>query len=277
MKSKLYLTSLLKYSAEMNTNSFKRRRDHEPHESNQMVFGIRAIMEAIRSGKEIENLYLQRGLSGGIILELRALLKEMDIVFQLVPVEKLNRLTSKNHQGAVAFISPISYDKIENIIPDLYEKGEVPLILILDGVTDVRNFGAIARTAECAGVHAIIVPSKGSAQINPDAIKTSAGALYKIPVCRHDSLFKTAKFLQESGLQLVACTEKTNDYLYQPDYTVPTAIIMGSEENGISTDLIRISDHLAKIPMFGEIESLNVSVSAGILLYEAVRQKMIIK
>lgn len=277
MKSKLYLTSLLKYSAEMNTNSFKRRRDHEPHESNQMVFGIRAIMEAIRSGKEIENLYLQRGLSGGIILELRALLKERDIVFQLVPVEKLNRLTSKNHQGAVAFISPISYDKIENIIPDLYEKGEVPLILILDGVTDVRNFGAIARTAECAGVHAIIVPSKGSAQINPDAIKTSAGALYKIPVCRHDSLFKTAKFLQESGLQLVACTEKTNDYLYQPDYTVPTAIIMGSEENGISTDLIRISDHLAKIPMFGEIESLNVSVSAGILLYEAVRQKMIIK
>ncbi len=261
----------------MNTNSFKRRRDNESHESNQMVFGIRAIIEAIKSGKEIENLYLQRGLTGGIILELRALINDQEIGFQLVPVEKLNRLTPKNHQGAVAFISPISYDKIENIIPSIYEKGEVPLILILDGITDVRNFGAIARTAECAGVHALIVPSKGSAQINPDAIKTSAGALYKIPVCRHDSLFKTAKFLQESGLQLVACTEKTNDYLYKPDYTVPTAIIMGSEENGISTELIRIADHLAKIPMYGEIESLNVSVSAGILLYEAVRQKIALK
>ncbi|OYX92494.1 MAG: 23S rRNA (guanosine(2251)-2'-O)-methyltransferase RlmB, partial [Sphingobacteriia bacterium 35-40-5] len=217
------------------------------------------------------------GLTGGIILELRSLINEQEIGFQLVPVEKLNRLTPKNHQGAVAFISPISYDKIENIIPAIYEKGEVPLVLILDGITDVRNFGAIARTAECAGVHALIVPSKGSAQINPDAIKTSAGALYKIPVCRHDSLFKTAKFLQESGLQLVACTEKTNDYLYQPDYTAPTAIVMGSEENGISTELIRIADHLAKIPMFGEIESLNVSVSAGILLYEAVRQKIALK
>ncbi len=261
----------------MNTNSFKGRRDSETHESNQMVFGIRAIIEAIKSGKEIESLYLQRGLTGGIILELRSLLKENEMGFQLVPVEKLNRLTPKNHQGAVAFISPISYDKIENIIPLIYEKGEVPLILMLDGITDVRNFGAIARTAECAGVHALIVPSKGSAQINPDAIKTSAGALYKIPVCRHESLFRTAKFLQDSGLQLVACTEKTNDYLYQPDYTVPTAIIMGSEESGISSDMIRIADHLAKIPMFGEIESLNVSVSAGILLYEAVRQKLAAK
>lgn len=261
----------------MNTNSYKGRRDSETHESNQMVFGIRAIIEAIKSGKEIESLYLQRGLTGGIILELRSLLKENEMGFQLVPVEKLNRLTPKNHQGAVAFISPISYDKIENIIPLIYEKGEVPLILMLDGITDVRNFGAIARTAECAGVHALIVPSKGSAQINPDAIKTSAGALYKIPVCRHESLFRTAKFLQDSGLQLVACTEKTNDYLYQPDYTVPTAIIMGSEESGISSDMIRIADHLAKIPMFGEIESLNVSVSAGILLYEAVRQKLAAK
>jgi 23S rRNA (guanosine2251-2'-O)-methyltransferase len=242
-----------------------------------MVFGIRAIIEAIKSGKEIESLYLQRGLTGGIILELRTLINDQEIGFQLVPIEKLNRLTTKNHQGAVAFISPISYDKIENIIPGIYEKGEVPLILILDGITDVRNFGAIARTAECAGVHALIVPAKGSAQINPDAIKTSAGALYKIPVCRHDSLFKTAKFLQESGLQLIACTEKTDDYLYQPDYTAPTAIVMGSEESGISVDLIRISDHLAKIPMYGEIESLNVSVSAGILLYEAVRQRLTLK
>ena len=264
---------ILKYIS-MNTNSFNRRRDASPHESNQMVFGIRAVIEAIKSGKEIESLYIQRGLNGGLILELRSLIKENELTFQLVPVEKLNRLTPKNHQGAVAFISPITYEKIENIIPAIFERGEVPLILMLDGITDVRNFGAIARTAECAGVHALIVPAKGSAQINPDAVKTSAGALYKIPVCRHESMVKTAKFLQESGLQLVACTEKTNEYLYQPDYTVPTVVIMGSEENGISTELIRIADHLAKIPMFGEIESLNVSVSAGVLLYEAVRQKL---
>ncbi|MGB4398674.1 MAG: 23S rRNA (guanosine(2251)-2'-O)-methyltransferase RlmB [Daejeonella sp.] len=261
----------------MNTNSFNRRRDASPHESNQMVFGIRAVIEAIKSGKEIESLYIQRGLNGGLILELRSLIKENELTFQLVPIEKLNRLTPKNHQGAVAFISPITYEKIENIIPAIFEKGEVPLILLLDGITDVRNFGAIARTAECAGVHALVVPAKGSAQINPDAVKTSAGALYKVPVCRHESMVKTAKFLQESGLQLIACTEKTNEYLYQPDYTVPTVVIMGSEENGISTELIRIADHLAKIPMFGEIESLNVSVSAGVLLYEAVRQKLAAK
>lgn len=258
----------------MNTNSFHPKRDFTPRESNQLVFGIRAVIEAVKSGKEIESLYLQRGLTGGIILELRSILKEHEIGFQLVPAEKLNRLTAKNHQGVVAFISPITYHKIENIIPAIYEKGEVPLILMLDGITDVRNLGAIARTAECSGVHAIIVPSKGSAQINPDAIKTSAGALYKVPVCRHESLVKTAKFLQECGLQLVACTEKTTNYLYKPDYTIPSAIIMGSEEDGISMDLIRIADNLAKIPMFGEIESLNVSVSAGVLLYEAVRQRM---
>lgn len=256
----------------MDNNTLKPKR-----ESNQIVFGIRAVIEAIKSGKEIEGLYLQRGLTGSIFLELRSLLKENDLTFQLVPVEKLNRITSKNHQGVVAFISPIVYEKIENVIPAIYERGETPFILILDGITDVRNLGAIARTAECAGVHALVVPSKGSAQINPDAIKTSAGALYKIPVCRHDSMLKTAKFLQESGLQLVACTEKTNDYLYQPDYTGPTAVILGSEEDGISNELIRISDHLAKIPMFGEIESLNVSVSAGVVLYEAVRQRMLAK
>lgn len=252
----------------MRSNSFRPRT-----ESNQVVFGIRAVIEAIQSGKEIESLYIQRGLSGNIVNELRAILKEHAISAQLVPVEKLNRLTPKNHQGVVAFISPIIYQKIENIIPSIYEKGETPLILILDGITDVRNLGAIARTAECVGVHAIVIPAKGSAQINPDAIKTSAGALFKIPVCRHESLLKTAKFLQESGLQLIACTEKTDNYIYKPDYTAPSAIIMGSEEDGISSDLIRISDHWAKIPILGEIESLNVSVSAGIILYEAIRQR----
>lgn len=252
----------------MNTNSFKPKREH-----NQMVFGIRAVIEAIKSDKEIESLLVQRGLGGGTFQELRALVSERGLVYQQVPVEKLNRVTPKNHQGVIAFISPITYERIENIIPLIYERGQTPLIMVLDGITDVRNLGAIARTAECAGVHALVVPSKGSAQINPDAIKTSAGALYKLPVCRHDNLLKTLRFLQESGLQLVACTEKTNDDVYTPDYSVPTAVIMGSEEDGISNDLLRLADHLAKIPMFGEIESLNVSVSAGIVLYEAVRQR----
>jgi len=252
----------------MNTKFEKPKR-----EVNQMVFGIRAVIEAIKSGKDIEAIYVQRGLGGGLFLELKTLLKDTGLSYQLVPIEKLNRITTKNHQGVIGVISPVTYQKIENIIPEIYEKGETPLILILDGITDVRNLGAIARTAECAGVHAIVVPAKGSAQINPDAIKTSAGALFKIPVCRHDSMQKTARFLQESGLQLVACTEKTNDYLYAPDYALPTAVIMGSEEDGISDELIRISEHLAKIPMFGEISSLNVSVSAGIILYEAVRQR----
>jgi 23S rRNA (guanosine2251-2'-O)-methyltransferase len=250
------------------------RHDGTKREINQLVFGIRAVIEAIKSGREIETIYVQRGLTGEIFHELRSLLKEKDLVFQQVPAEKLNRITQKNHQGVIAFISPIVYSKIEDIIPVVYENGETPLILVLDGITDVRNFGAIVRTAECSGVHAIVVPARGAAQINPDAIKTSAGALFNIPVCRHESLPKTARFLQESGLQLIACTEKTETSIYQPDYTVPTAIILGSEEAGVSTDLIRISDHLARIPMFGEIESLNVSVSAGVILYEAVRQRI---
>ena len=243
-------------------------------ESNQLIFGIRAVMEAIRSGKEIEALYMQRGLGGELFHELKTVLNEYQITAQQVPVEKLNRITAKNHQGIIAVISEITYQKIEDIIPQIYERGEVPLVLVLDGITDVRNMGAIARTAECSGVHAIVLPTKNSAQINADAIKTSAGALYQIPVCRHQNLLQTVQFLQDSGLQLVCCTEKTNADIYAPDYTSPTAIIMGSEEDGIGNELIRIADHLAKIPMFGKIESLNVSVSTGVILYEAIRQRI---
>lgn len=244
-------------------------------ESNQMVFGLRAVIEAVQSDKDIDAIYVQRGLTGGIYQELKSVLGEKMINYQMVPPEKLNRITTKNHQGVIAFISPVTYQRIEDIIPAIYEKGETPLILILDGITDVRNFGAIARTAECAGVHAIVVPVKGSAQINPDAIKTSAGALFKIPICRQENLLKTVKFLQESGLQVIACTEKTNDYLYVPTYKEPVAIVLGSEEDGISNEIIRNADYLAKIPMFGEIHSLNVSVSAGVILYEAVRQRLV--
>lgn len=253
--------------------NFQQRERGEKRESNQMVFGIRAVIEAIDSGKEIESLFVQRGLSGSLFLELKSLLKEHNIGYQQVPIEKLNRITRKNHQGVIAVISPITYQHIEDLLPTIYEKGETPLLLMLDGVTDVRNMGAIARTAECAGVHAIIVPRKGSAEINPDAIKTSAGALYKIPVCREDALGRTARFLIESGVQLVVGTEKTQDSVYDVDYTVPTCIILGAEDIGVSDDLIRVSDKLAKIPMFGEIKSLNVSVSAGIVIYEAIRQR----
>ncbi len=179
----------------------------------------------------------------------------------------------KNHQGVVAFISPVIYQNIEDILPAIYERGETPLLLILDRISDVRNFGAITRTAECAGVHAIIVPEKGRAMIGPDAVKTSAGALFKIPVCKTRSLKQCATFLQESGVSLVACTEKTDDHYFDVDYSIPLAIIMGSEEDGISNDLIRKADYLAKIPLLGKIESLNVSVAAGILTYEAVRQR----
>ncbi|HLT86352.1 MAG TPA: 23S rRNA (guanosine(2251)-2'-O)-methyltransferase RlmB [Sphingobacterium sp.] len=253
--------------------NFQHKERGEKRESNQMVFGIRAVIEAIDSGKEIESLFVQRGLSGSLFLELKSLLKEHNMGYQQVPIEKLNRITRKNHQGVIAVISPITYQRIEDLLPVIYEKGETPLLLMLDGVTDVRNMGAIARTAECAGIHAIIVPKKGSAEINPDAIKTSAGALYKIPVCREDALGRTARFLIESGVQLVVSTEKTQDSVYDVDYTVPTCIVLGAEDVGVSDDLIRVSDKLAKIPMFGEIKSLNVSVSAGIVIYEAIRQR----
>lgn len=247
----------------------------QPRESNQLVFGTRAVIEAIRSGKEIESLYIQRGIGGELLNELKGLLHEYNIIAQQVPVEKLNRITMKNHQGVIAFISPITYQRVEDIIPAVYERGEVPLVLVLDSITDVRNMGAIARTAECGGVHAIVVPAKGSAQVNPDAIKTSAGALYKIPVCRHNDFMQTIRFLQESGLQIVCCTEKTQEFIYKPDYTMPTAIVMGSEEDGVRNEIIRIADHLAKIPMYGEIESLNVSVATGVILYEAIRQRRV--
>ncbi|RZK50167.1 MAG: 23S rRNA (guanosine(2251)-2'-O)-methyltransferase RlmB [Pedobacter sp.] len=252
----------------------KFKRNFKPKESNEFVFGIRAVIEAIKAGKEIESIYIQRGIGGELLLELKQLLSSRTIPMHTVPVEKLHRMTTKNHQGVIAVISPIVYQNIEDLIPQIYENGESPLILVLDGITDVRNMGAIARTAACAGVHAILVPMRNSAQINGDAIKTSAGALFNIPMCRHQNLAKTCLFLQESGLQLVACTEKTDDLIYTPNYSLPTAIIMGAEDEGISNDMLRMADHLAKIPMQGVIESLNVSVAAGIILYEAIRQRL---
>jgi 23S rRNA (guanosine2251-2'-O)-methyltransferase len=238
------------------------------------IFGIRSVIEAINSGKTIDKLMVRKGLKGELYYELMGLVKQFEIPVQVVPGERLNRITPKNHQGVIAFLSPIEFQNIEQILPSLYEKGKVPLLIILDKVTDVRNFGAIVRTAECAGVDAIIIPEKGSARISADAVKTSAGALHKVPVCRVKSLTKTLRFLQDSGLQLIAATEKASDYYYQVDFTLPVAILMGAEDRGVAVEYLRVSDQMVKIPVLGQIESLNVSVAASIMIYEAVKQRL---
>ena len=243
-------------------------------EKSNFIFGTRTAIEAILAGKEVDKIFIQKGLNNELFAELRKLITDGNIPHQFVPIEKLDRITGKNHQGVICFLSEITFYNIENLLPGIYEKGAVPLLLILDKVTDVRNFGAICRTAECSGVNAIIIPSRGSAQINADAVKTSAGALQLIPVCREENLKNTIIFLKESGVQIVACTEKTDDYYYSLDFTQPTAIIMGSEEDGISGEYLKLCDHKAKIPLLGEIQSLNVSVACGVLLYEVVKQRV---
>ncbi|HKR05343.1 MAG TPA: 23S rRNA (guanosine(2251)-2'-O)-methyltransferase RlmB [Bacteroidia bacterium] len=238
-----------------------------------LTYGIRPVIEAIQSGKEIERIFIQQGLNNSLINELKALLKKNNIIYQAVPAEKLNRLTRNNHQGVVCFISEVTYYKIEDVVPQIFEEGKIPLLVMLDRVTDVRNFGAIARTAECAGVDAIVIPSKGAAQINSDAIKTSAGALHRIKVCRENNLKEVIEYLKESGIAVIGCTEKTADTIYTADFSLPVAIIMGSEEDGISGEYLKRCDAKVKIPMAGKISSLNVSVAAGIVLFEAIRQR----
>ena len=245
---------------------------HNTEEKNY-IFGIRAIIEAVNAGKTIDKLFIQKGLHNDLFAELWKLVRLKRINYKHVPLEKINRLTRKNHQGVFAFISPIDFHNIEDVVPALYEQGKNPLILVLDRITDVRNFGAIARTAECAGVDAIIIPEQNAAAINADAIKTSAGALHKITVCRTWNLKLAIQFMKESGIQLVGCTEKTQDMMYKPDYTPPTAIIMGSEEDGVSPEFLKMCDARAKIPLSGKIASLNVSVATGVILYEAIRQR----
>ncbi|MDD3771780.1 MAG: 23S rRNA (guanosine(2251)-2'-O)-methyltransferase RlmB [Weeksellaceae bacterium] len=237
------------------------------------IFGLHPVMEAIEAGKTIDKLFVQKGLQGENFSKLRRLISDYDIPTQYVPLEKLNRLTRKNHQGVFAFLSPIDFYQIEDLLPQIYEAGKNPFLLILDRVSDVRNFGAIARTAECAGVDAIIVPQKGSASVNADAIKTSTGALYNIPVCKEANLKKTIQLLQNSGIQIISATEKASDFIYDADFQPPTAVLMGSEEDGISNDLLKISDKIVKLPMFGNTSSLNVSVACGIFLYEIIRQR----
>jgi len=238
-----------------------------------MIFGIRAIIETINSEKEIDKLFIQKGLSNPLIKELIQTAKTHKLPISQVPAEKLNRFTRKNHQGAVAFVSAVKYASLDNIIDQCYQNGKEPFLMILDKVTDVRNFGAIARTAECAGIDALIIPTRGSAAVNSDAMKTSAGALNYISVCREENLKNTITFLKNNGIQIIGCTEKTDTSIYDVDFKTPTAILMGSEEDGISPEYLKMCDQRGKIPMTGNIDSLNVSVSAAIAIYEAVRQK----
>lgn len=238
-----------------------------------IIYGIRAVIESLDSGQHFERIFIQKNLKGDLYKELMLKVHQSDTPISKVPVERLHRFTRKIHQGVVALISPISYQKLENLVPYIYEQGENPLFIILDGITDVRNFGAIARSAECMGVHGIIIPLAGAAQINEDSMKTSAGAFNYIPVCRQRSLLDAVTYLQESGINVIGCTEKSEQDISKLNFTLPTAIIMGAEESGISDALLERANDLAKIPMKGHIQSLNVSVAAGMTLYEAFSQR----
>lgn len=242
-----------------------------------MIFGTRAVIEAIRAGREIEKIFVQAGLNNDLIKELIQVAKSKGAPFTFVPQQKLNRLSSKNHQGVICLLASVSYANLEGIVDKAYQEGREPFLLIVDRVTDVRNFGALARTAECAGLDAIVMGDSGNAPLTGDAMKTSAGALSHLPVCREKDLKKTVRFLKENGIQIIACTEKASDLIYDIDLNTPLALIVGSEEDGISPQLLKDADRLAKIPMSGKISSLNVSVAAGISIYEAVRQKQLNK
>lgn len=241
--------------------------------SSEFIYGTRAIIETIESGKEIDKILLQKDLKNELLLELQKTAKQHSIPVQKVPLEKLHRVTKKNHQGAIAYLSSVVYASLENVISETYSKGETPLIVVLDRVTDVRNIGAIARTAECAGVHAIVVPSRNTAQLGADAMKTSAGALNYIPICRVENLKTTLQNLRDNGIQVIACSEKAKKSIYETDLNIPVAMMMGSEENGISPEYLKFTDDHVMLPMRGQIESLNVSVATGIILYEIIRQR----
>lgn len=238
------------------------------------LYGIRPLIEAIRSGKTIDKLFVQKGLRGGYFQEVIELAKTHYIQLRRVPVEKLNRLTRKNHQGIFAFLSPVDFHRIEDLLPLLYEQGKTPLLLVLDRITDVRNFGAMLRTAACTGVDAVIIPTKNSAPVSTDAVKTSAGAIFNVPICKENDLRKTIELLNASGVRILAATEKADYPVYKEDFTMPVAILLGSEDDGISAECLRLSDRQIKIPIFGNIDSLNVSVACGMILYEALRQRL---
>lgn len=251
----------------------KNYREQNTDGGDQMIYGIRPVMEAVEAGKEIERIFINRLSTSAQMKHLKQVLRDHGINWQEVPVEKLSRLTRANHQDVICYISQISYAPVEEIVQRSFNEGKTPLLIVLDYITDVRNFGAIARTAECCGADAIVIPARGSAQINADAVKTSAGALNIIPVCKVDNLKNTLLYLRESGLKIYAATEKGKINSFDADFKSPCAIIMGSEDTGISNDLLKMADDLLKIPLTGQIASLNVSVACGMLLHEVLRQR----
>lgn len=241
---------------------------------NEYIFGIRAVMEAIEAGKDIDKVFIKKDLQGELVGELFEMIKQYGIVTQRVPIERINKITRKNHQGVVAILSAVTYHSLENLVPQLYEDGILPFVVVLDGITDVRNFGAISRTCECVGANAVVIPERGSVSVNADAVKTSAGALHHLPVCRERNVVSAVKFLKENGYQIVAASEKASISYTEADYTGPIALVMGAEDIGISPEVLRLCDTFVSIPMFGNISSLNVSVAAGVMMYEVVRQRL---
>lgn len=243
-------------------------------DKSQVVFGIRAVIEAIESGKQVDKVLMKKDLGGELARELLSVTREYNVPVQRVPVERINKVTRKNHQGVIAFMAAVDYYHVDDIVPALYDEGINPLVVVLDGVTDVRNFGAIARTCECAGVNCIVIPERNSVSVNADAVKTSAGALNYLPVCRERNLVKAVQYLRDSGFKVMGASEKTDLNYTKADFTGPVAIALGAEDTGISTDVLKLCDTLVAIPEFGQINSLNVSVAGGIMIYEVVRQRL---
>lgn len=252
----------------------RKRLDNIIMDKTDYIFGIRAVKEAIESGKEIDKILIRKDLDGSLANELFDTIRTHRVFSKRVPVEKLNKITRKNHQGVIAIISAVTYHSLEHLVPQLYEDGILPFVVVLDGITDVRNFGAIARTCECAGADAIVIPLHGSVSVSGDAMKTSAGALNYLPVCRERSIAGAVKFLKDNGYQIVAASEKASINYTQGNYLSPVAIVMGAEDTGISPEVLSLCDTPVSIPQFGKIGSLNVSVAAGIMVYEVVRQRL---
>lgn len=241
---------------------------------NDYIFGIRPVIEAIEAGRDIDKIFVSKELHSDVARELLDKAREMHVLVQRVPPEKIQRITRKQTQGVLAILSAVTYHRLDHLVPELYEAGLMPFVLILDGITDVRNFGAIARTAECAGVDAIVIPQHGSVSVGGDAVKTSAGALLHIPVCRERSVRGAVQFLKDNGYRVVAVSEKADINYTEANFTDPVALVMGAEDVGISPDVYNLCDLRVGIPMFGKIGSLNVSVAAGVLMYEVVRQRL---
>lgn len=240
----------------------------------QYVYGIHAVVEAIEAGKDIDKILLSKTLSPDTVQEIMDRARGLRIPVQRVPVQKIDRITRRNHQGVLAMLAAVTYYRVEDMVPQLFDEGENPFIVVLDGVTDVRNFGAVARTCECAGVSAIVIPDRESVSVNADAVKTSAGALNYLPVCREHNLVNAVRFLRDSGFRIVGTSDKSDVPYTQVDFTGPVAIILGSEDKGISTEIMKMCDTQVMIPEFGHINSLNVSVAGGIMIYEVVRQRL---